>query len=269
MINTPQKSMRFVSLIFFLSLLCPPGYAHTLNSLPKKDREKIEFLFSYWVQRDTLGFLLFGENKCLTFTGIPITHKKYFLPYKIENGYRFQRKLVESWYAWKSYESHFPHPNYLICEKYDRIENETYLQIFIFDKQKLKTTLEKYQRDFAEALGEAFTPDGFIAKLEKKKNMRPLIKHDEKLLGILLGFGREASSAFKDGATNENLNPPLEYLGKRPPGCLITPVCFRGYRSSLETSELLENYRQEIVEIEKIFKSDSFLENVLEIFCAS
>jgi hypothetical protein len=259
--------MRFVNVLFFLLILCPHGYSHELESLPARDREKIEFLFTFFVQRDTLGFLLFGESKCLTFTGIPITHKKYFLPYEIKEGLKFQKKLKESWYTWKRYESRIKHPNYLICEKYDRNGNETYLQIFIFDKKKLRSTLEKYQGDFIEALGTSFTPDNFIAKLEKKKKVRPIIKHDEKLLGILLGFGRDASAAFKDFAQNEALDPPLEYLGKRPPGCVITPVSFRGYKSSPETAELLEKYREEILEIEKLFKSDCFINQVIEKFC--
>ncbi len=261
--------MRLVNFLVLFLTLYPRGHAHELNGLPAKDRENIKFLFTFLVQRDTLGFLLFGENKCLTYTGIPITHKKYFLPYKIENGYKFQKKLKESWYTWKRYETYFKHPNYLICEKYDRIENETYLQIFIFDKNKLRHTLEKYQADFVEIIGASFKPEHFMANLEKKKKVMRLIKHDEKLLGILLGFGRDASMAFKDFIHNEEIDPPLEYLGKRPSGCLITPVSFRGYKSSPETTELLEKYKDEILKIEQIFKSDTFLEVVLEKFCSS
>ena len=263
--------MRLINLVLFTILFCSLGYSNVqqqFDKLTEKDRKNVEFLFRYWVQRDTLGFLLFGEGKCLTFTGIPITHKECFLPGKIENGYRFQRRLVEAWYAWKRNESRFKHPNYLICEKYERLENETYLQLFIFDKSKLRTTLESYKDDFIEVLGESFSPDGFIAKLEKKKKVMPLIKHDEMLLGLLLGFGRDASILFRDYADVENLEPPLEYLGKRPPGCVITPVSFRGYSTSKETNLLLDAYKKEILEIEAIFNSDSFIEKTIEKFCA-
>lgn len=261
-----------VSFILVFLFLCPLGYSSVEQAFArvrKKDREKIEFLFTYWIQRDTLGFLLFGEGKCLTFTGIPITHKKYFLPYKIANGYQFQKKLIEAWYAWKRNESLFKHPNYLICEHYKRLENEIYLRLFIFNKSKLRDTLMAYKADFVEVLGENFSQDGFIDKLEKKKKLMPLIKHDEKLLGILLGFGRDASTVFKYYMDKGDLDPPLEYLGKRPTGCLITPVSFRGYSSSEETKTLLDSYRKEIVEIEKIFKSDSFIQTALERFCSS
>lgn len=101
-----------------------------------------------------------------------------------------------------------------------------------------------------------------------KKKLQPLLKHDEKLLGILLGFGRESSTIFRDWTKKEELEPPLEYLGKRPPGCLITPVRFRGYSSSNEVCTLLEGYKKEILTIDAVFKSSSFFETTLERFCA-
>jgi len=262
----------FVNLLFFFFFLCSGSYAnteHVLNGIPERDREKIEFLFKFLVQRDTLGFVLFGDSKCLTFTGIPITHKEYFLPYKIEDGLHFQKKLKMAWYVWKRYESRFKHPNIIICEKYESIENEMHLQLFILDKKKLKVVLEKYRADFMEVLGDSFSPETFIVKLEKEKKLQPLIKYDEKLLGILLGFGRESSMLFRDWIDVEDLDPPLEYLGKRPPGCLITPVSFRGYSSSQEVQTLLELYRKEILKIEEIFKSDNFLQIMLDKLCSS
>lgn len=261
----------FINVLALLIFLCPFSYANsdkTLRSIPEQDREKIKFLFSFFIQRDTLGFVLFGETKCLTLTGIPITHKKYFLPYKIKDGLGFQKKLKESWYVWKRYESRFKHPNILICENYERVSNEMYLKIFIFDKKKFENVLIKYQSDFEEVLGGSFSPENFIAKLEKKKKLQPLIKHDEKLLGILLGFGKESSTLFRDWVGEEDLDPPLEYLGIRPPSCLITPVNFRGYSHSEEVKTLLESYRKEILEIEAIFKSDFFLERTLEKLCS-
>jgi hypothetical protein len=262
--------MPWISLLFFL--LCSFGYADInkkIEKLPSEDREKIDFLFRFLVQRDTLGYVLFGENKCMTFSPIPLTHKEYVLPYsKLENPLEFQNKLKESWSVWKQYESWFEHTNILICEEYERIENEIYLQIFLIDKKKLRSVLTKYRDDFIEVLGKAFTVDAFIEKLEKMKKLRPLIKHDEKLLGILLGFGRLASTAFRDLKNQKVLDPPLECLGKRPSGCLITPVSFRGYSQSEETRQLLESYKKEILDIEAIFKSDSFLERTLEKLCA-
>lgn len=263
--------MRLLSLILFLFILSPLSYSNAqwqLNKLTEKERDHIEFLFRYWIQRDTLGFLLFGESKCCTFTGIPITHKEYFLPYKMENGYQFQKKLKAAWFTWKRNESRFKHPNYIVCERYNRIENETYLHLFIFDKMKLRATLEAYKDDFIEVLGENFSQERFITLLEKKKKLMPLIKHNEKLLGILLGFGRDASSVFSQWDQETELEPPLEYLGKRPPGCLITPVSFRGYSASKETSLLLESYKKEILEIEKIFNGCGFIERSIEKFCA-
>lgn len=260
----------FTKTLILLFFLCFEGYANIeeiLKNIPQKEREKIAFFFTFLVQRDTFGFVLFGETKCTTFTGIPLTHKEYFLPYKIDEGYRFQRHLKESWYAWKRHEWRFKHPNFIICEEYNSVENEMHLQLFLMDKRKLRLTLEKYKEDFIEVLGESFSAEKFIAKLEKKKKLRPVIKYDEKLLGILLGFGREASALFRDNENLADRDPPVEYLGKRPPGCLITPVCFRGYSQSDEVQELLEGYQREIVEIDRIFKEEGFFIKALSKFC--
>ena len=256
--------------LMLLFFLCSQGQAdilQVLNNIPQRDREKIELLFTCLVQRETFGFVLFGETKCATFASIPLTHKASFLPYKVENGWRFQRKLKEAWYVWKRYESRLKHPNIIICEEYKSFDNEMYLQLFLIDKKKLRSVLETYHEDFTEVLGDSFSAEKLIAKIEQKKRLRPFIKYDEKLLGILLGFGRESSTLFRDHEDIQALDPPVEYLGKRSPGCPITPVCFRGYSHSPEVKELLRVYNREIVEIETIFKGAEFFEKTMNLLC--
>ena len=109
----------------------------------------------------------------------------------------------------------------------------------------------------------------FILQLEKKKKLRPLIHYDQKLLGILLGFGRESSSAFRDMYLGQEVIPPLKRVGYRPKGCSITPVSFRGDPDSQEVKELIEIYTNEIQEIEKIYTGGSFLITTLEAFCST
>ncbi len=54
--------------IFLFIILCPLGYADvgkTLRAIPERDREKIEFLFKFLIQRDTLGFFFSGKINVL------------------------------------------------------------------------------------------------------------------------------------------------------------------------------------------------------------
>lgn len=262
--------LRVVGVLFFIFCSLEAADVNAvIRSMPPKDKEKIECLFTFLVQRDTLGYVLFGGTKPVCFTSIPLTHKEYVMPYKSSNPIRFQKDLKESWDVWKRYEHRFKHPNILICEEYESINNGMYLQLFIIDKKKLSRLLEEYQADFAEVLGKGFSPVQFVTRLERKKRLRPLIQRDEKLLGILLGFGRESSAAFRDLKLNGEIDTSQEFVGKRPQGCPIIPVSFRGNPNSEEVRTLLDRYSKDIKEIEKVYEQDDFLNSALQALCSS
>ncbi len=212
---------------------------------------------------------MFKETKPACMISLPLTHKRYVMPYKVDDPLRFQRDLGLCWRVWSRYRDLFKHPGIIVCEEYERINEGMYLQLFVFNKRTLNLLLEKHRDDFAEVLGKNFTPQKFINKLEKKKRLRPLIHRDDKLLGLLLGFGPESSTAFKDLVLGIDFEPPLARAGRRPKGCCITSVSFRGNPDSPEVKALVETYTKEILDIEKIFKRDSFLTDTLEKFCSS
>ncbi len=262
--------LRFVSVLAVFFLICSLDASEIRNKLmkiPLKDREKIEQLFSFFVSREGLGYVLFQETKPGCFISLPLTHKSYVMPYKVDNPIRFQRNIGLCWRIWSYYSHLFKHPKILICEEYERINGGMYLQLSIFNKETLKSLLEMYHDDFAERLGTGFTPQKFIAKLEKNKRLRSLIQNDDKLLGLLLGFGRESSQAFKDMISGVELESPLKKVSHRPAGCCINPVSFRGNPDSLEVKKLIEIYTHEIQKIEKIYKNDQFLLITLEALC--
>lgn len=262
---------RHISILIIFFLVCPleaSDIDNKLKNIPLKDREKIERLFSCFVSHEGLGFVLFKETKPACMISLPLTHKRYVMPYKVDNPLRFQRDLGLCWQAWTYYRHLFKHPGVIVCEEYESINGGMYLQLFIINKKTVKSLLENHRDDFAEVLGEEFTPQRFINKLEKKKKLRPLIHRDDKLLGLLLGFGRESSTAFRDLARGIDISPPLSRAGRRPIGCCIAPVSFRGNPDSPEVKTLVETYTKEILEIEDIFKGDAFLTDILKKFCS-
>lgn len=93
-----------------------------------------------------------------------------------------------------------------------------------------------------------------------------MIKFDEKLLGLILGFGKESSEAFK--ASKDEI-PKLGRIAFRPKNCLITPVCFRGNEESEEVKKLVAQYNEEIQKIDQIYKSETFFIDTLKQYCAS
>lgn len=256
----------FLAIVFFCTLE-GAEVRDAIHSIPSRDRRKIEELFAHFIQHDNLGFVLFGQTKTAAFCTIPLSCEYSIFP-SVASPLKYQKHLKQNWMIWNQYRHKFKHPNIIVCEEYDFLSQRLFLQVFFIDKKKLQHILDEYQNEFKETLGENFSSEKFLTQLETKRKLRPLLKHDEMLLGILLGFGRESSSAFRNFADSDELDPPLEYLGKRPPGCLITPVSFKGYSHSKETQALLESYKKEIVDIEQIFESETFLEQTLEKFCS-
>jgi hypothetical protein len=238
-----------------------------IHSIPSKDRKRIGDLFAHLIQYDNLGFVLFGQTKTAAFCTIPLSCDYPIFP-SVKYPLKYQKHLQQNWMVWNQYKHKFKHPNIIVCEEYDILSQRRFLQLFFIDKKKLQHILDEYKNEFTEVLGTNFSKEKFILQIEKRKKLRPLLKHDEKLIGILLGFGRESSTAFRDLSDNNELDHPLEYLGKRPNGCVITPVSFKGYSRSEEVQKLLNAYQKEITDIERIFKSDTFLEQTLEKFCS-
>jgi hypothetical protein len=256
------------SILFFCSLE-GSEISEILQKIPDKDKRRIEQLFDFFVRRDSLGYVLFGETKAVCATGIPISCTESVTPEAwTANPMRFQRNLRLCWESWVCHSHLFRHPNIIICEEYQKLGGGIYLHLYFINKKTLELVLEKFWCDFAEVLGSNSSPKHFISELEKKKKLKQLIHHDEKLFGLLLGFGRESSSAFKSYSSGIDLGSPLGRIAYRPKGCKITPVCFRGNLDSPEVQSLVNVYTDEILQIENIYNSDCFLETTLEKFCS-
>lgn len=263
--------MKYFFLVFLLlfSILEGKEVAEILHSIPSKDKEKIEFFFSYLIQRDNLGFVLFGKEKAAAFSSIPIVCNYALVPQSVtKSPLKYQKNLKQSLAVWERYKNRFKHPNIIVCKEHDRFKESAFIQLIFIDKKKFKELLNLYREDFEEILGTNFSAEAFIAKVENKRKLRPLINHDEKLFGLILGFGKESSTSFKNMTNGEEQDPDFKVAGHKPKQCCIVPVSFRGDPQSNEVKSLIDNYTKEILEIENIFKSDSFLLTTLEKFCA-
>ncbi len=262
-----KRGCWLIVCIFLCNFLGGREVCVTLARLPAKEVEKIETLFAFFVQKDSLGYVLFGETKPVCFTGIPLNYREYVLPYSLEKPKEFQKNIRLGWEAWIRHRHLFKPSNIVICEEYQRVDGGWFLQLFFVNKKTLFPLLVKYRDDFSEVLGADFSPERFIETLEKKKVLRPLIYNDQKLLGLLLGFGRESSATFRDMMQGKEVSDEFKKVGYRPQGCTIVPVCFRANPDSPEVKELVETFTKEIQEIEKIYKSDRFLTHTLEALC--
>ncbi len=261
--------MKFLIIgLFLFSSLEGTNVRHMLDSIPSKDQEKIEFVFSYLVQRESLGYVLFGQTKAVSCASIPISCTYALVPPSITTTpLRYQKSVKQCWEVWKKYEHRFKHPNFIICTEHDDFKVSAFISLFFIEKKKTAQLVENNYKAFEEVLGQNFSVKKFMDQLEHKKKLRPLIKHDEKLLGILLGFGEESAETFKKMQLGQEVSESFRMAGFKPKNCSITPVSFRGDPDSSEVKRLIETYTKELHEIDLIFNQDHFLSKVLGKLC--
>jgi hypothetical protein len=177
--------------------------------------------------------------------------------------------MNKGWISWKKYESLFPHPNFIFVEEEDLCNSVKH--IYIINKKSLLLQLHKHSGLYQEILGSHFSPESFLKDLEQKKNLDSLIKNDECLKGMILGFGPESSLSFKKKNTLEKNDPSNRadrYQGivvKEPKRSMIFPVGFMGNSDSEEVKNLTYVYEKELGELWIRYKiSRNTLKLVLE-----
>lgn len=223
-------------LLFSLIFLCHLAYASSveeaLSSIPFKDRVEMGYFFRLMIQQDQLAHVLFFDTKPAILTAYSKSKNK-----------NFQDKLIlKGWKAWKKWEFLFPHSNFIFCEDDAGFDGWEVVHILIANKQTLRKCLNDNKDIFQNILGNAFSPESFILGLEQTKQLYPLINHNDALLGIILGFGRESSITYQNFPDNENFDKHA--IADKIQGRYF-PVSFRGDPNSEEVTNLLQKYRDE------------------------
>ncbi len=221
------------------------------------DKACMRKFFDYAIKLDSASHVLCFENKPVCFTGVIVKDK-----------HRSFREILclKGWMAFKKNENLFPHPNFIFCEEMNSQDKIKILDIYIVNKAALYKCLLTHDNLFKNVLGEEFSPDWFIGKLEKGHNLTALINHSDFLLGILLGYGEESAKAYQDARRADGSIPEWTetYFGieaPQPHGCKIFPVSFMGNPKSPKTQQLLSAYERELQTIWNDYqkKNDSLL----------
>jgi hypothetical protein len=219
-----------------------------LKNASYQDRFFLRAFFRTLFLHDSAGHVLFFDTKpaCLTCFAVEQHHQHYL-----------EKMYANGWETWKKYDNTFPHPNFIFAEDTVVMDNRKVAHVFLINKASLIKCLEKHERAFKYVLGDDFTAQRFLTKVEEKKNLLPLIHYDECLLGLILGFEYESACAFKEQNTHfmELHTCPdwtASYRGiniKTPNRCLIFPVGFMGNPHSQEVQNLAKKYEWELQQL--------------------
>jgi hypothetical protein len=245
----------------FVSNLYGDDFEEKLRQVPLRDKVHMKVLFREAIMNDQAGHVLCCDHKpaCL----ISCVLKG--------NSKRFQDVLLlKGWNAFKRHEHQFAHPEFILNANIkDFTPDFKVLHLYVIKKESLARCLDQNIDIFKQTLGEEFTADSFISNLENGRPLLDLIKDDEMLIGILLGFGRESSRAFKE---TEEEYWHTERYGRitlnKPKGCKMHPVAFMGDPYSTEVESLVSTYEDELKTIWKEFQGNEPLDFFLRKICS-
>jgi hypothetical protein len=281
--------------IFFVrSFYKSVDVANVLSTLPKEDRESLEWLFRGFSES---SYVLFG-NKPMAFNCVRTPyHPKIddVLDLMESLTHCFLGNLVEikGLNAWKKYEHLFPSSDFIFLENCDSDLTTIYLinkRLFL---QKVKENIDY----FKDVLGANTTPQKVLDDCLKSDDLiKDGLKDHDGLLGILLGFGRHNAHLFwRRGQIGgmEGLLPKKSLVPS--PGystvdeerhhidSMLTSFDGRemkdfnphllglpGFAADLkhpETRQLKIEYRKQYKKIVKEYKNGDYLEVTLKQFC--
>lgn len=246
--------MTLKTYIFLLSaLLCHSLFGvqvdQGLKELSFREKRCLRSFFNKAVKQDQAGHVLHFSTKPVALVAIVLESK----------GKTFKKELLalEGLEVLKKHRNLFPHPNFIFSENlFEPDKDLSVLHIYLINKTSLKSCLKKHLKTYQEILGSSFSPEEFISQLERGVKLPSLIKKDELLTGLLLGFGEESSQTFKEMRTNPlSKSKFYQFIEiKKPKGCQIEPVIFGGDPTSEEVQQLTSIYEQELESIWSTYK---------------
>jgi hypothetical protein len=253
--------------IFCLFLLTTPLFGGVvnegLNQLSQGEKLLIKEFIKINLEWNQWAHVIFFDNK-------PSSLAAAFL--KIPGGSpHIQSSLwVEGFEIFKKYEHLFPHPNFIFHSEVSEEFEEGYqcIELYIINKRALAKCFDQHLPLFQEVLGKQCTFDWFILEWKNNRKFFDLIERNQILMGILLGYGKESSIAFKEH-NEERLGwyfLRTDVYGEASPelikGCPFYPVAFMGHPESVEAKNLGALYNEEL----NLFWKNCQHKDILRVF---
>lgn len=268
---TMSRNVFFIFCILSTSIYALDVDA-ALKQVPLKDRVQMRHFFHEVVNHDNFGYVLFFSDKPVALTSIT-THR----------GKHFKKTLVaKGWQSWKKYEHLFPHENYIFCEDKRPFSSMSCDHLYLINRASLQKCLMQNIESFQKILGKTFSPNEFIEALEQGQNIKELIKNDQMLMGILMGFDETSAEAYKRRRLNAEEHsdvferiPPIQnkliinknHNNMYAKSCGMQSVTWIGNPNLDEVIELSKIYSIQQRKLIKIYKRRNSLKTTLRQLC--
>lgn len=207
------KLKYFILSLLFNYLLLASVAANTtdvnnfLKNLPEKDRKSLnEFFFSV-MYTDHGSYTLFGD-KPVAFSGYWVSPRMSLRGSELSEIFFFR-----NWQIWKKYENRLKILKYIFIEEPCLLNRKNKVDIFFINKKAFIKMVDEHIEFFKKFLGPDITGRSLLEEVERKKNLTSVIKKNQMLLGILLGYGVHNSYLFY---RRDKILPFVEYRHRGP-----------------------------------------------------
>lgn len=274
--------MNYILILFCLCLTLTAKA--DIHQIPPRDLRNIQYLFQELIDAHDFSYAIFGSK--------PMSLADYCLKvpddlpiHRWMRSQYFLRRAKASLEAWYKYRDEFDLKDFIFLDE----ETDLFqcLVLVLINKKNMIRVLNEHESLFKEELGDAFTPESFLEKLEKREiSLAKATHNNDRLLGIMLGYGVRNATLFQERfdllralskIKNENfpkdeiLTTKLETLESQV-GCfseldadaIIPPLYFLADVSHPESIALREQYEQERQHIIEMRKQNNFMDLVLK-----
>ncbi len=252
--------------------------------IPQRDMRSIKYIFAHLILSHDFAYTIFGSkpmsmaDMCLE---MPLE-----LPIPRKSKARFLiSRYKASLNAWYKHKNDFDLKDFIFLDKEEDLID--CLVLVLINKKTLLNILLSNDVIFKEVLGDSFSPESFLEKIEKREiSLSKAIHNNQRLLGIMLGYGDRNAILYNERSTlmieindreQKGLHQDNEVIKKfneieTNTGCfnkldtdpVLPPLYFLADLSHPETIKLQKQYGNDRKKIESLMKSPNFMNKVME-----
>jgi hypothetical protein len=273
--------MRYLFLL--LSLYSNFSLKADIIDVPHRDLKNIKYLFEELVNHHDYAYTIFG-SKPMSLADFSLEVPKDLPLHKKISSKISMVKRKASLNSWLKYKDEIDLKDFIFLD--DERDWISCLVLILINKKNMLCVLHENVSIFKKELGDDFTPETFLEKIEKREvSIAKAINKSQKLMGLMLGYGARNATLFQERfdimkaiwkRERDNL-PEDERLAKKlsdvetqcgdfselEKDAMIHPLYFLADISHHETIELKQRYDEERRRIEKIRKKPGFMDKVL------
>lgn len=182
----------FIFLLLLPNVMLAQDVKNVLSQLSECDKQELSELFHVLMDDDQFSYTLFGDKP------VSLSGDYVITPYEVTlSGVSSGEIFWKKWAVWKRNQEKFSIPHYSFIEEpaYNRNDNAMSFIFFINKKAFIETVNQNIQA-FRDVLGVNVTASELLAKMEKERTFMNLLKGNETLLGILLGYGENNAKLY-------------------------------------------------------------------------